>query len=243
MESNRFDEVTRRFGAARSRRGVIGAAIAALGSGVVTVEAAPIRRSICRPVGTGCSRGSQCCSGLCPTDRALPRAVRNRCACPEGEAWCNGACVDVNTDALNCGACRRACDSSETDCCDGTCVDPDYNNDHCGACDQSCDVVNGESCCRGDCVTTQSDAGHCGYCNQACDTVNGETCISGVCTCGGPQLGDACTVDSDCCDYPNMVCSNAFQFPNTCRKAEGVACSEGSECFHNYCISGVCRPD
>jgi hypothetical protein len=42
------------------------------------------------------------------------------CACPAGEATCDGTCVDLETDGANCGACDNACDTGE--CTHGACT-------------------------------------------------------------------------------------------------------------------------
>ncbi len=41
--------------------------------------------------------------------------------CPSGQASCDGACVDVASDASRCGSCGHACGAGEA-CFDGTCA-------------------------------------------------------------------------------------------------------------------------
>ena len=47
--------------------------------------------------------------------------VQGKCACPTGKAMCHGACIDVQSDSANCGACDNACDIGLI-CSAGQCV-------------------------------------------------------------------------------------------------------------------------
>jgi hypothetical protein len=133
MDSARFDQLTRRLSVTRTRRSLVGAALALLGSGVAahkaSAEPPSIHRTVCRPVGVGCTRHAQCCSATCVTGRALPRNVRNRCACrPDctdrtcGDDGCGGSCGTCSDiSACEAGVCicnDGACESNE-DCAEG----------------------------------------------------------------------------------------------------------------------------
>lgn len=41
--------------------------------------------------------------------------------CPDNQTYCNGSCVNLNTDTENCGACNVVCDEDEF-CVNGECV-------------------------------------------------------------------------------------------------------------------------
>lgn len=75
----------------------------------------------CGSCGHQCNPGENCVGGVC-----LP-AECDGCepTCPEGGAWCGGACIDVSWDALNCGACGNRCGPQEF-CsfgrCEGVCI-------------------------------------------------------------------------------------------------------------------------
>jgi len=63
---------------------------------------------------------------------ACPEFQRNAlCPCPSGKVICGRACVDVQSDANNCGACGIVCGSGET-CNAGACQASGGGNDGCG---------------------------------------------------------------------------------------------------------------
>ncbi len=114
----------------------------------------------------------------------------NQCVCGPGETACGDIvseyglfdCVDVMTDAKNCGGCGHACPSApnanavcrsgicglecppnRADCngdwADGCEVDLLSNMRNCGACGQACDVDGGQPCINGSCLMVECDAG------------------------------------------------------------------------------------
>ena len=111
MDGAGFDRLARALGARGTRRGVLATAaglVAAVAGGAALADDGGANgRRTCRPVYAGCTKNGQCCSGLCETRRTTPRNHRNRCACPERIAICNGSC----------------CAEGE-ECVDGQCVVP-----------------------------------------------------------------------------------------------------------------------
>jgi hypothetical protein len=114
------------------------------------------------------------------TQPALSRATSRRC--PAGQRRCpgsRGACVDLQTDPKNCGACGNDCSTCHScggECCAGVC----------GLC-----FAAGQICCQGSyCVNPFTDPENCGGCGVD-DPVHvcaaGEICCggSGVCSIGG----------------------------------------------------------
>ncbi|HTV23775.1 MAG TPA: hypothetical protein VMG12_34025 [Polyangiaceae bacterium] len=97
-------------------------------------------------------------------------------------AACDGACVDLDSDALHCGACDATLDDGEL-CSRGKPIDAD---DGCGS---------RRLCARG-CVDTDSSPFHCGACGVRCD--RGARCTMGRCACpaGLRDCGSEC---SECC--------------------------------------------
>ncbi len=83
-------------------------------------------------------------------------SVALACA-PSGDAACSGACVDLQSDDNNCGACNQtvpsgevcsggapACLNSNDTYCGSSCTNTNDDNDNCGGCGTSCDVEGAE---------------------------------------------------------------------------------------------------
>jgi hypothetical protein len=79
---------------------------------------------------------------------------------------CAGACVDMQSDLKNCGACGHACAAGQT-CVAAVCVVP-------------CDA--GLTACGSACVNTTADLANCGKCGNACPGAAQATCAAGKCT-------------------------------------------------------------
>ena len=78
-----------------------------------------------------------------------------------GQTQCNGACVNLTSDANNCGACGNVCASGRT-CVNSVCS--------CGA---------GQTLCASVCVSLTSDPNNCGACGNTC--LPGHVCVNSVC--------------------------------------------------------------
>jgi len=87
-------------------------------------------------------------------------------SCPTGTMNCGNACISVESDRNNCGACGHVC-SFPGVCTAGVCR---YAGGACPA---------GMSSCRGDCVNVQTDPRNCGTCGRACQST--QSCTAGVC--------------------------------------------------------------
>jgi len=89
---------------------------------------------------------------------------------------CSGACVNLQTNASNCGTCGHSCGANGT-CSGGSCV--------CGA---------GAGLCGGTCVDQMTDTSACGANCTNCNNlpfVNGPYCDNGSCnyqSCSGPWV-------------------------------------------------------
>ena len=120
----------------------------------------------CGACGQGCSRETPICSGgrCVATEDAGP--IQN-CAPPF--AFCDGVCVNLQTDPLNCGACGEEC--GVNDCTGGVCGEASASLQNCAP---------PFAVCGGACVDTSSDPLNCGACGVACAA--GETCQQGACT-------------------------------------------------------------
>ncbi len=154
--------------------------------------------------------------------------------CRDGWALCDGECVDVSSDALNCGGCGLACAAGEA-CVAGACAGPsddagippgDAGPADAGAPDAGpppptgCGI--GELECDGVCRDVLSDPTRCGACDAACAV--GELCVDGACAPSCPATRVMC--GADCVDLSSNV-----RHCGTC----DTLCAEG------VCVSGVCE--
>ena len=129
-------------------------------------------------------------------------------SCCFGGVACDGACVQPQTDANNCGACGKSCTASEV-CSAGACTAcpanrtqcttqcADLANDpfNCGACgkvcgaSQSCVAGSCGGCtgtvCSNSCVELSNDNANCGACGHACAA--DQCCSAGSCSATGPN--------------------------------------------------------
>jgi hypothetical protein len=128
--------------------------------------------------------------------------------CPGGATACGLSCVDLTSDARNCGTCghvcqaRSTCTASACACdtglsdCSGVCVDEQTDLTNCGGCGINCGVggacsagtctcATGFDMCDGvSCTNTQNDRNNCGTCGHLCAA--GEVCLMGGCTSSPP---------------------------------------------------------
>jgi hypothetical protein len=94
--------------------------------------------------------------------------------CRPGETCCYGMiCVDLSSDADNCGTCGNICWPSEADSCvSGSCI--------CSGSSRKCTGNLDDTCCESDgCRDLWTDDDHCGMCGWWCSF--GEDCVSGWC--------------------------------------------------------------
>ena len=128
-------------------------------------------------------------------------------SCCFGAVECNGACVDLKTNANDCGACGKhcardqvcsagactACSANSAQCTD-QCADLQSDPFNCGGCgkvcaaSQSCTAGVCGACeatvCANTCVQTNNDRANCGACGNACAA--DQCCNAGVCGTTGP---------------------------------------------------------
>lgn len=125
-------------------------------------------------------------------------------------------CIDVQSDAQNCGTCGNQCPDGlpcqvgQCMCPDGhelcgdTCIDTEASVENCGGCGEACEANKvcffgtcADTCgalteCDGGCVDSQSDPFNCGGCDNACDP--GTMCEAGGCECPGDGVSFASDV-------------------------------------------------
>jgi hypothetical protein len=133
---------------------------------------------VMRHVCVACTRDDQCPAGsLCsPTQACVPGCNAAR-MCPMGQACCGNACLPIETDAMNCGACGRACTiaNGTPGCAGGQCA--------VGTCNVgfgNCDTMAANGCE----TDTSTAVMHCGGCGMACPVRPNAApgCTAGRCT-------------------------------------------------------------
>ena len=209
MDNRRFDLMTRAFSACASRRKAVGLlAIMVIGG------ARPSRVSAAQD------------------DASAP-------ACEAGLTYCPNAaaCVDLQTDLENCGACGAVCESDlvPVDCRGGECVRAScpVGLEYCGAVDL--------------CRDLSSDPEHCGACGNACASgmcSNGVCAAGGGCAAGQTNCGGVC-VDTCCNNDHCGACGNACPpgltcFEGICDCPSGLCCAEGEVVCNGACVATCC---
>jgi len=184
MHGRSIDRLARELVGARTRRSAI-IAVLGLAGGTSSVAQGS---AICRPPGVGCTRGGQCCSGLCETQRSAPRSRRNRCYCIP---VCDGKVCGSN----HCGGTCGVCNPGETCCGNGDlCVDLATSAAHCGACGNACGSA--QSCISGVCSNLDVCSTGASEYVRAIDVAGDLHSRSGS---AGIQIGsDACSANADC---------------------------------------------
>ena len=209
------------------------------GCGILCASGQGCQGGVCTCNGTictGCCDGNACQAGtsnqqcgvnggvcqVCTGGRSCQNGV---CACPAGQTFCSGACVDTKTDAGHCGACGTACPNGQS-CQGGVCTCP-----------------AGQAKCAGECVDTQTDVANCGTCGNACG--GGNDCNTAVCdqgTCATtPNTGAACNGGLGTCDAAGhciaTVCAGKNS-PNPCFERDAGFCNAGNTCNCGTDIDG-----
>ena len=210
MDEQRFDLLTRAFAACTSRRQALG-----ILAGLAVVKANPGSASAAQDD----SMAQDCGAGLT--------------FCAEA-----GACVDLQSDLDNCGACGSVCESDlvGVECRAGECVRADcpVGLEYCGAVDL--------------CRDLSSDPAHCGACGNACAS---GVCAGGACApggggcapdqtdCGGVCV-DTCCNNDHCGACGNVCPSGTSCFEGICGCPSGLCCAEGEAVCNGVCVATCC---
>jgi hypothetical protein len=154
-------------------------------------------------------------------------------------------CVDLYTDAQNCGACGLACPAGQS-CSQGVCsgwMPP------CGAGhnDQYCSIDGGAYasalCCPGGgCTDITSDPNNCGYCGYACSP--GLSCSNSQClalSCSSSTTGQYCKLDGGLGTCCSLGCVDPGSDPQNCGGC-GTKCANVETCRFGTCGVDQCTP-
>jgi len=152
-------------------------------------------------------------------------------ACPTGQTYCGGACVDTDTTAAHCGRCGNACSAphAASVCSAGACsftCEPGYAD---------CNGVASDGC-----EADLSAADTCGSCMNRCDAMHGTaSCAAGACAiacaagygdCDG-NASNGCEValqtDVAHCGTCSVACANTNGTPSCAAGACAIACGPG----------------
>jgi hypothetical protein len=152
--------------------------------------------------------------------------------CGAGRLQCNGTCIDVQSDANNCGGCGAKCPNGQP-----------CSNGACGGCPP------GDAWCPGTgCTYTGGDEKNCGGCGKACDPR--QICDTGICQCRGDNpncmAGDPPSITNSpgSVRYPDpqtlQPMDLAFKDPNGCQPAFCARLCKGSKCTsRSACVPPV----
>lgn len=171
------------------------------------------------------------------TDAVASSSESTAAPCDADLLDCDGACVDVESDAAHCGECGHTCGDAEA-CIQGECFDTCGN-----ACDLITEVCDAGMCqCRsgfdrcGDvCVDLDSDPAHCGQCDEFCaETEKGEietqSCQLRMCL----EHKETCTPPLVAC---GQSCVDLGSHPLHCNSCNRSCNGDES------CVDGECVPE
>jgi hypothetical protein len=262
MDQNRFDEMTRSLGQGRSRRHVLkalgAAAFGAVGLGKLGAAdaASSTSNGACAKFCAQVFGADTKAAGQCTSQAA--KGTGPCVACGGNAArYCHGVCVDLTTDAGNCGACGVSCGDANactTDTCSGGhCVNTPIvltcpATDAChttGACDPATGQCTNPVAAAGTICAAAPDACHAA---SSCDA-------TGHCLAGGALTGTACDSgagsDSGTCQTGSCVanpvgclagqttcngtCTDLMTDEANCG-ACSHACSAGGACLDGACF-------
>jgi alpha-tubulin suppressor-like RCC1 family protein len=198
---------------------------------------------------TACTKEQSCMAGVC--------------LCLGGKTECASGCVDLDSDAQNCGACsvrcargaectarRCACPAGREECGLDGCVDVSADPKHCGRCGRSCE--EGSSCKAGQCVDVDECALNLHQCGAHALCVNRAAGYGCVCAAGYTSApGQLECVDIDECSsgqndcFPGACVDSEGGFTCTCPagySGDGRSCTNINECESVTCSGhGVCQ--
>jgi hypothetical protein len=212
----------------------------------------------CGKCGRSCGNNAVCSNGACGCLLGTQPCGTGCCAVPDSGGClsnltaCSGLCIDLASDAKNCGTCGHACGQnarcSQGQCgctlgqaaCNGVdCVDVNRDSANCGACGHAC--LPGASCSSGRCESQWTDCtplGQVTTCDAYCQAIgraceNG--CIGGVDYDGQftQYTGGASFSFNSACNEPTTVTS--LSIPYACASSVGTVATQDPGVFISCC--------
>jgi hypothetical protein len=189
----------------------------------------------CGACGTVCGTNESCSgTGDCQCGSGPSAATGEACTGTTPDC-CGNACVNLQDDEANCGACGNRCGTGEL-CTAGRCG--------CGTTragigmGEAC-VGASPDCCGTSCVNVASNTTNCGACGNVCGA--NETCSMGQCGCGAMRgttgMGEACTgAGNECC---GSVCTDVRSSATSCG-ACGTNCASTVLNAVEICSASLC---
>jgi hypothetical protein len=159
-------------------------------------------------------------------DATTPPGPDTGLACPTGFVECNGTCVDLSRDPVNCGACSKTCSTANAEVCSM------------GQCALTCG--GGATKCGASCADLRADPSNCGACGTKCDP--GKVCADGGCAL-------SCLPSLTACDVNNVkLCVDLQKSHDHCGKCD-TPCDPSFRCDMGACTiscqqgQAVCQVD
>jgi hypothetical protein len=237
MDSDRFDELSKKLARPRSRRealGLLGAAVASLVTGK-SVGAAPKedKPSKCYGGGSSCTNAKQCCSGTCTNRRCAPE-IPPECT---AAADCPGADTECQVRTCTAGVCGTENRLAGTDCLAGVC----NGTGQCVECLSGADCESG-LCENGACTPTCLDDPQLG---QPCSAGLGVCRGEGFYVCTEDRLGVVCDAVQGA-PNPNGEICNGLDDDCDGIVDDGAICPPApngtSACVGGNCVVQSCNP-
>jgi hypothetical protein len=188
-----------------------------------------------------------CRAGLlqCQAGKAEPTCVATLTplseSCNNLDDDCNGKIDDtfnLQTDAMNCGACGKACAAGEA-CCGAACVKTVNDANNCGMCGMKCPA--GSTCSASKCMTSGTAGTPAAGAGAGPGPGPGGAPAAGSGAAGGPGMPNGCTPS---CTGGAICCAGACVDPATDVKHCGMcgtACTSGEQpgCCNSRCVDMV----
>ncbi len=235
MDSDRFDDLSRKLARPRSRREALrlfGAAVAGLVVGK-PADAAPRsdKPKKCYGGGSLCTNAKQCCSGICTNRQCAPEIPPE---CTVGTD-CPGADTECQVRTCTAGICGTQNLVAGTGCSSGLCD----GNGQCVECLTGADCASGvceNNACTPSCLNDP-------LLGEACAVGTGACLRSGVYVCTADGLGVVCDAVAGA---PSAEICNGIDDDCDGEVDEGVICpplpNATTACAGGNCVLQTCNP-